>query len=284
MNQKDVVFVESIRTAFGRMGGSIRNFSCSELGTIALKGLLNKTKISEKTRVDAVFAGSATHCSESWNPARWISLAAGMPYETSASFIEMQCGSAIDAINHAAWKIKLGYADVMIAGGMESYSQMPVKFSMSTPPYKMQPPKPLECTLAPVSEDNIGMGITAENLQEKYRISREGADEFAFISQMRAKQAIESNHLAGEITPVTIPATRKTPEVSFIVDEHPRPQTTLEALAKLKPVFKKDGTITAGNASGQNDGAAFVLMMNAEKAKALGFSPLARWIADAIPS
>lgn len=281
MAERDVVFIDGVRTAFGRMGGTIRDISCSRLGTIALKGLLEKTEIADNAHVDSVFAGSATHCSESWNPARWIALAAGLPYETSASYIEMQCGSAIDAINHAAWKIKTGFADVIIAGGMESYSQMPVKFSMSTPPYRLQPPMPIACTLSPVPEENIGMGLTAENLQEMYKIPREASDEFAYHSQMRAKTAMDAGHFKEEITPVTIPATRKTPEIIFDVDEHPRPQTTLEALAKLPPVFKADGTVTAGNASGQNDGGAFVLMMSAEKAGELGYKPMARWISGA---
>jgi acetyl-CoA acetyltransferase family protein len=281
MEGQDVVFIDGVRTAFGRMGGSARDFSCSRLGATALKGLLDKTGILEKTTVDSVYAGTATHCSESWNPARWISLAAGLPYETSASYIEMQCGAAIDAINHAARTIKVGEADVIIAGGMESYSQMPVKFSMSTQPYKLIPPMPLNCSLSPVPEEAIGMGTTAENLQEIYKIPREAADEFAFNSQMRAKAAMDAGHLEEEIVPITFPATRKTPEMIFKSDEHPRGETTLEGLAKLRPVFKEGGTVTAGNASGQNDGGAFVLMMSSQKAKELGYTPMARWIAGA---
>lgn len=281
MNKRDVVFIDGTRTAFGRLGGTIRDFFCSQLGGIALKGLIKKTGITEKTQVDCVFAGSATHCSQALNPARWIALAAGLPYETSASYVEMQCGSAIDAINHAAWKIIANQADVVIAGGMESYSQMPTKFSMSTPPYKLIPPMPIAPTLSPVPEECIGMGLTAENLQVKYSIPREASDEFAFNSQQKAKSAVEAGFFDEEIVPVTLPATRKTPEINFDKDEHPRPETTLEGLAKLKPVFKADGTVTAGNASGQNDGAAFVLMMSAEKAADLGYTPYAKWISGA---
>lgn len=281
MTAKDVVFVDAVRTAFGRMGGTIRDFYCSELGGIALKGLLEKTKIAEKSHVDCVMAGSATHCSKAMNPARFITLAAGLPYETSASYVEMQCGSAIDAINHSAWKIMANHADVVIAGGMESYSQMAVKFSMSTPPYKLIPPMPIQAQLSPVMEECIGMGLTAENLQEMYNIPREASDEFAYNSQMRAKAAMEAGYFDEEIVPVVIPATRKTPEVSFDVDEHPRATSTLEGMAKLPPVFKQGGTVTAGNSSGQNDGAAFVLMMSAEKAQELGYTPMARWLAGA---
>lgn len=142
MSTKEVVFVDGMRTAFGRMGGTIRDFSASQLGGMALKGLVDKTKILEKGHIDSVFAGAAAHCSQAGNPARWISLAAGIPYETSASYVEMQCGSAIDAINHAAWKIIANQADVVIAGGMESYSQIAFKFSAATQPYKLIPPCP----------------------------------------------------------------------------------------------------------------------------------------------
>lgn len=281
MSTRDVVFIDAVRTAFGRMGGTIRDYSCSQLGAIALQGLIEKTGILEKSHVDCVMAGSAVHCSEALNPARYISLAAGLPYETSASYVEMQCGSAIDSINHSACKILANQADIIIAGGMESYSQIPVKFSMSTPPYKLIPPTPLRSRISPVPEDCIGMGLTAENLQVIYNIPREASDEFAYTSQMRAKAAMEAGYFEEEIIPVVIPATRKTPEVVFQVDEHLRPQSTIEAMAKLPPAFKEGGTVTAGNSSGQNDGAAFVLMMSAEKAAELGYKPMARWLAGA---
>ncbi|MGD9213117.1 MAG: thiolase family protein, partial [Desulfobacteraceae bacterium] len=278
---REVVFVDAVRTAFGRMGGTLRNFSASKLAGIAIKGLLDKTKIMEKSKVDTVMMGIAAHDSESLNPARYASLGAGLPYETSASYVEMQCGSAIDSINHAAWKILADQADVVIAGGSEAYSQIPAKFSMSVTPYRMIPPMPLMTTLSPVKEEQIGMGLTAENLQKMYDIPREASDEFAYNSQMRAKDAMDAGYFEEEIVPVTLPATRKTPEIVFKVDEHPRPDTTLEGLAKLRPAFVADGTVTAGNASGRNDGGAMVLMMSADKAKELGYEPMARWLAGA---
>jgi acetyl-CoA acetyltransferase family protein len=279
MSQREVVFVDAVRTAFGRMGGTLRTIPASKLASIAMKGLVEKTKILERGKVDTVMMGIAAHCSTAVNPARWALLDAGLPYETSASYVEMQCGSAIDSINHAAWKILAGHADVVIAGGSESYSQIPAKFSMSTEPYKLIPPMPLKMTLSPVPEEAIGMGITAENLQKIYNIPREASDEFAYNSQMRAKQAMESGYFDEEIVPVIFPATRKTPEVAFKTDEHVRPDTTLQGLAKLPPAFSKDGTVTAGNASGRNDGGAMVLMMTAEKAKELGYTPMAKWLA-----
>jgi acetyl-CoA acetyltransferase family protein len=281
MTEFDVVMVEGARTAFGRMGGTIRDIPASRLAAIGIRGLVEKTGITGKSRVDGVFLGSAAHCSVALNPARWAALDAGLGWETSATYVEMQCGSAIDAINHAAWKIKAGAADVIIAGGMESYSQIPARFSMSLPPYRLMPPMPLKMTLSPVAEEQIGMGLTAENLQELYAIPREAADEFAYQSQMRASAAWEQGKFEAEIVPVVIPATRKTPEIVFDRDEHLRPETTLEGLAKLQPAFKKNGTVTAGNASGRNDGAAFVLMMRGDKARQLGYDPLARWLCGA---
>jgi len=278
MAEREVVIVDGVRTAFGRMGGTLRDIPASKLASIAIKGLVEKTKILEKGKVDTVMMGIAAHCSVALNPARWASLDAGLPYETSASYVEMQCGSAIDSINHAAWKILAGAADVIIAGGSEAYSQIPVKFSMSTPPYKMIPPLPLNTTLSPVKDEQIGMGITAENLQKMYNVPREASDEFAYNSQMRAKHAMDNGYFDDEIIPVTFPATRKTPEVVFNRDEHPRGDTTLEGLAKLKPVFDANGTVTAGNASGRNDGGAMVLIMTAEKAKELGYTPMAKWL------
>ena len=166
------------------------------------------------------------------------SLASGLPKETSASYIEMQCGSAIDAINHAAWKILANHADVIIAGGMESYSQMFVKFPTSIQPYKLTAPAAIPNETAPLAEDRLVMGITAENLQVMYNIPREASDEFAYQSQMRTKMAMENNYFKDEIVPVVIPGDRKTPEVIINKDEHPRPETTLEGLAKLPPAFK----------------------------------------------
>ncbi len=278
MSEREVVFVDGVRTAFGRMGGALRDFPASRLASIAIKGLVDKTGILEKGHVDTVMMGIAAHCSTAINPARWAMLDAGLPYETSASYVEMQCGSAIDAINHSAWKILSGAADVIIAGGSEAYSQIPAKFSMSVPPYRLIPPMPLQATLSPIAEDAIGMGQTAENLQKMYEIPRQASDEFAYNSQMRAKHAMENGYFDDEIVPVTFPATRKTPEIVVDRDEHPRPETTLEGLAKLPPAFSKDGTVTAGNASGRNDGGAMVLMMTAEKAKELGYTPMAKWL------
>ncbi|MGA3114552.1 MAG: thiolase family protein [Syntrophobacteraceae bacterium] len=277
---REVVFVEGARTPFGRMAGSLRDIFSSKLGSIAIRGLLEKTGMMEKGKIGSVILGTGFHCVKALTPARWATIDAGLGYEVSSSYTEMACGTAIDAINHAAWKIMCGMEDVIVAGGAESHSQMPVKFSMATPPYRMIPPMPVVPQVSPLPEDNIGMIETAENLQKMYHIPRNTADEFAYASQMRAKAADEAGYIKLDIVPVTFPATLKTPEIVIDLDEHPRPETTLEGLAKLKPVFP-DGTVTAGNASGQNDGAAVVLLMSREFAETLGYKPLARWICSA---
>jgi acetyl-CoA C-acetyltransferase len=280
MSKRDVVFVDGARTAFGTLGKTLRNFTIEQLGGLALKGLIEKTKILEKGGVvDAVYAGSANSGNSALNLARWVTLAGGLPESTSASYIEMQCGSAIDSINHAAYRILCDHADIMIAGGMESYSQTPCKFSMSTEPFKMIPPFPLAPSLSPTLDPaTMNMGMTAEALQKMYNISRQAQDEFGLRSQILAKKAIDAGYFVDEIVPVMVPQGKKNPPLEFKVDEHPR-MTSMEALSALPPAFIKDGTVTAGNASGRNDGAAFVLMMTRERAEQLGYKPMARWIA-----
>jgi len=285
VEKREVVIVEVMRTAFGKMGGTLKDFTAEELGGIALKGLVERTAILEKAHVDTVFAGSAFHMAHAINGARWATLYAGLPHTTSASFVELQCGSSIDSINHAAWKILCNQADVVIAGGMESFSQLPVKFSTSQDPYRLKPPKLLDFQLEPPSQEKqtyapFDMGLTAENLQVMYNISREAQDEFAFRSQSRAKKCIEAGYFTDEIVPVMVPQGRKKPPIEFKVDEHPRLEP-LENLAKLRPVFKADGTVTAANASGFNDGGAFALLMTAKLADELGYQPMARWVCGA---
>lgn len=280
MSKREVVFVDGARTAFGTLGRTLKNFTIEELGGLGLKGLVEKSKILERGGVvDAVYAGSANCGNSALNLARWVTLAGGLPESTSASYVEMQCGSAIDAINHAAFRILCEHADIMIAGGMESYSQAPCKFSMSTEPFKMIPPMPIMPSLTPARDvATMNMGWTAEALQKMYNVSRQTQDEFALRSQVLAKKAMDAGYFVDEIIPVMVPQGKKNPPLEFKTDEHPRP-TSMDALSKLPPAFIKDGTVTAGNSSGRNDGAAFVLMMTREKAEQLGYKPMARWVA-----
>jgi len=278
---REVVFVDCIRTAFGTFGKTLRNILGEELAGMALKGLVERSKIIEKGGVvDSVYLGSAIGANTAINPARWAVLASGLPESTAASFIEVQCASAIDSINHAACRILADQADIIIAGGFESYSNAPCRFPMNNmETFRMMPPMPIPYSSAPSRDEaSWNMGFTAEALQKIYKISRKAQDEFSYNSQMRMKKAQESGFLAQDIMPVVVPQGKKKPPIEFTVDEFPRHDTTMEGLTKLPPAFIKDGTVTAGNSSGRNDGAAFVLMMTKEKAEQLGYKPMAKWL------
>ncbi|MHB8136806.1 MAG: thiolase family protein [Smithellaceae bacterium] len=278
---REVVFVEGIRTAFGTFGKTLRGILGEEIAGMTIKGLVEKSKVLEKGGVvDCCFMGSAIGPNTAINGARWPVLASGLPQSTSASYIEMQCGSAIDSINHAAWKILAGQADIIIAGGYESYSNAPCRFPMNTEPYRLIPPMPIAFSQSPTRDAaTMNMGLTAEKLQQMYNISRQAQDEFSYRSQQRSQKAIASGFCAQDIMPIMVPQGKKKPPLEFKVDEFPRAETTMEALAKLPPAFIKEGTVTAGNSSGRNDGAAFVLMMSKEKAEQLGYKPWAKWLA-----
>ena len=280
---REVVFVDGMRTPIGKMGGALKTFASADLAAMTVKALVEKTGILERGgKVDSVMCGSAASCSKSWSPARYITMAAGLPFETSASFVEMQCGSAIDSINHAAWKILAGAADVIIAGGMESHSNAVVKFSTTVEPYKGIGPQVIIPIIHADPAQRTSMIEIADIMAEKWGITREDCDAFAYRSQMRAAASTEKGYFKEEIVPVVIPATKKTPEVVVTADEHLRPTTTMEALANLRLVRNAPNAVTtAGNASGLNDGAAFVMMMTAEKAKELGYEPFARWVVGA---
>ena len=276
---KNIVIVDGIRTPFGRLGGGLRQFHPGQLQAFAIKALMERTQLDPKD-LDSVCLGIANGDGRCPNFARYAALEAGLPYEVSALGVEMQCGSSIAAVNQAAYRIMAGDADCIIAGGAESFSQRFFKFSSSQEPYKMLPPTAMPIGLAPKAEDNLIMIQVADLMAEKWGITRQECDEYALRSQMLAKNAVESGFLDNQIAPVVIPATRKTPEVIVSKDEHPRPQTSEESLAKLKVIYE-GGVTTAGNASGRNDGGSCVLMMTEEKAKALGYTPIARWVAGA---
>lgn len=277
---REVVFVDGARSAFTELGAGLRNLSASEIGAFVINGLYKRSGIAERGGIDGVMAGTALGDLASITPARYAVLAAGLPIETEAHFVEMQCGSAITAINHAAAQIGNGDADVMIVGGFESYSTCPAYFRMDTPPYKLIPPTAVERHFAPLAEDDIDMLRVSDNMAQKWDITRQACDEFALQSQQRMAKAYEKGITGNEIIPYVIQATKKAPEQVVNTDGHPRPGTTMEGLAKLRTALP-NGVTTAGNASGRNDGAAFVLMMSGEKAKALGYTPYARWVMGA---
>ena len=280
---REVVFVEFARTAFGNRGGALRGFTSCQLGAACLKALVQKSGIWEKggeNAVEAVFAGSAARSKDSSAPVRYMTQLAGFPVDTEAHQVEMQCGSAITSINHAAFQIALGYTDVAIAGGTESHSTRPVFMSSVTDPYKAMAPQWLQMRLAPEDEQNLPMLQIADNMAAKWGVDRIQCDEFALRSQQRLDAGYQSGLIGDEIIPMVIPGPKKTPEIVIDKDEFPKPQSTMEVLGRLRTI-NEGGVTTAGNASGLNDGAAFVLMMTAEKAKELGYTPYARWVMGA---
>ncbi len=280
---REVVFVDGMRSPFGKLGGILKEINGSELAARTVRALVAKSQIYERGgKVDSLMCGSAAGCGYSWSHARFITMAAGLPFETSASFVEMQCGSAIDSINHSAWKILAGAADVIIAGGFESHSNKTVKYLTTVQPYKGLGPQPAPAVIHADPKQRASMIEISDIMAEKWGISRQACDEFAYRSQMRAAASTEKGYFKEEIVPMTIAATKKTPAFDFATDEHLRPTTTLEVLAKLPTVRGTETSVTtAGNASGLNDGAAFVLLMTAEKAKELGYEPYARWVCGA---
>lgn len=273
---KKIVIVDGVRTPFGRLGGGLRQFHAADLAAISIRELMKKTCLDPK-EIDAVYMGSAKGDARCPNFARYASLLAELPYEASAASVEMQCGSAIACINHAAYRILAGDADCVVVGGAETFSQMYFKFPSSQDPYKMAPPTAFAHDLSPKAEDNPIMIQVADAMAKKWGITREECDAFALRSQKLSQNAMESGFLDNQVVPVVIPATKKTPEIVVAKDEHPRPQTTAEGLAKLRAIYE-GGVTTAGNASGRNDGGAVLLMMTEEKAKALGYTPIARWV------
>lgn len=278
---REVVIVDGMRTAFGRNGGSLRSFYATDLCAAVLRALTAKYDLPARAAVDSVVLGSAFHDVHCNNFARYSALSAGLPYETSATFMEMQCGSGIAAINHAAMQITCGAADVAIAGGGESCSQRFAKFSMAVEPYKAIPPAAVPNFLAPEKDNQMDMIKISDLMARRWGVSREACDEFALRSQQLAGQTIESGWFDGEIVPVEVPArSKKEPAFTFDKDEHPRPGTNMEGLAKLRAV-NEGGVTTAGNASGRNDGASALLLMSADKARELGLTPIARWVAGA---
>ena len=277
---RNVVIVDGARSAFTNFGGGLRTLASVDIATHVVDGLLERTGILERGTVDSLIAGCALGDMKTKAIARYIVLQSKLPVETSGTFVEMQCGSAITSLNHAAWKILSGMADVVLVGGMESYSTMTAKFPMSRPQYKLIPPYPIAPALTPNKERDIDMVSISDKMAKRWGVTREQADEYAARSQQRLARAYQKGITGGEIIPITIPATRKTPETVVKKDEFPRPNTTAEALAKLRAV-NPGGVTTAGNASGRNDGAAFLLVMSEKKAGEYGYTPIARWVTGA---
>ena len=280
---KEVVIVSAVRTAVGSFGGSLKDTPTAQLGAIVIKEAINRAGI-KPTDVDEVLMGCVLQAGLGQNVTRQASLQAGLPIETPALTINVVCGSGLKSVGMAATDIIAGEADCVVAGGMENMSAAPYVLPNARWGYRMS--MPTADVVDVMVKDGLWeafndyhMGVTAENVAEKYSITREMQDAFSAESQRKCKEAQESGRFEDEIVPVPVKVKKET--VEFKKDEFPRPGTTAEVLSKLRPAFKKDGTVTAGNASGVNDGAAAFVIMSADKAKELGVKPLARIVASA---
>ena len=274
---KRVAIVGAARTPIGKLGGALATLSAVELGTIAIQTALQRAQVAVN-QVNEVYMGMAIQAGQGQNPARQAAMHAGLPESVPAMTVNVLCGSGMQAISLAAKQIRLGDAQVMVAGGMESMSNAPYLLPNGRFGYRYGNGELLDSLTQDGLTDafyHYPMGMTAENLLAKYPVSRHDLDAFALASQEKARAAQQAQRFAGEIVPVTVPT--KHGEVIVAADEAIR-DTSMAALAKLPPVFKKDGDVTAGNSSGLNDGAAAVVLMDAELAQATGAPILGYWL------
>ncbi|MFC2716921.1 acetyl-CoA C-acetyltransferase [Stomatobaculum longum] len=279
---KKIVLAGACRTAIGKMGGGLSTTPAVELGALVIKEALQRAGVKPE-QVDHVYMGNVLQAALGQNPARQAALKAGLPYTSTAVTVNIVCGSGLNCVNMAAQMIEAGDADIVVAGGMENMSMAPYALTKARFGYRMNNATMIDTMVNDGLWDAFNdyhMGITAENVAEKYGITREQLDEFAANSQQKAVAAQASGAFDEEIVPVEVKSKKGT--VVFNKDEGPREGTTAESLSKLKPAFKKDGIVTAGNSSGINDGAAAVVVMSEEKAKELGVKPMAVWIGGAL--
>ncbi|BAQ09674.1 acetyl-CoA acetyltransferase [Bacillus sp. OxB-1] len=285
---KEVVIVDAVRTPFGRYKGALKSVRPDDLGAVVIKALLERNPKLPPEQIEEVVFGNANQAGEdNRNVARMSALLAGLPIEVGGTTVNRLCGSGLDAVMYAARAIMANEGDIYIAGGTESMTRAPFVMGKPEVDYPRGDMKMFDTTIgwrftnkkleAMYGSDT--MPKTAENVAERFNITREEQDAFALESQRRAKKAMEENAFKDEIVPVVY-KDRKGNEIVVDTDEHPRPETTAEALGKLRPIFE-GGTVTAGNASGVNDGAAALLVMSADKAKELGLKPLAKYVVGA---
>jgi len=272
----NIVLAGAVRTAIGNFNGTLSQLPASDLGAAVVKEALQRASLAPE-HVDEVILGNVLQAGQGQNPARQAAVKAGIPIETPAWTMNMLCGSGLLSVVKAAETIRNGDADVIVAGGMENMSLSPYVLPKARTGYGMGNGQIIDTMVHDGLTDAFNqyhMGITAENLAEKYSISREEQDRFALASQHKACAAVEAGRFKDEIVPIQIPQRKGDPKI-FDTDEYPRQGAAYEALAKLKPAFKKDGTVTAGNASGINDAAAAMVVMSEQKAASLGVTPLA---------
>ena len=274
---REVVIVSAVRTAIGSFGGSLKDVPSSELGAIVIKEAVNRAGIKPEL-VEEVVMGNVIQAAQGQNVARQAAVKAGLPVEVPAMTINKVCGSGLRCVALAAQMIKAGDCDVVVAGGMENMSAAPYAVPGARWGQRMGDGKIVDTMIKDALWDafnNYHMGVTAENIAKEWGLTREMQDEFSLNSQLKAEKAIKEARFVDEIVPVIIPQRKGEPKV-FAQDEFPRFGSTIEKMAKLKPAFIKDGTVTAANASGINDGAAAFVVMSAEKAAQLGLIPMAK--------
>ncbi|MEI7448394.1 MAG: acetyl-CoA C-acetyltransferase [Desulfomonile sp.] len=278
----EVVIVDAVRTPVGSFGGALASVPAVELGTIVVKELIKRTGLDPEM-IDEFIFGCVLQSGLGQNVARQVSIRSGIPQEVPAMTINKVCASGLRSVSLAAQIIKVGDAQVIVAGGTENMSAAPYATGNVRWGARMNNSVLVDLMIHDGLWEifnNYHMGMTAENVSEQYSISREEQDDLGAMSQQRAENAIKTGRFKDEIVPVSIPQRKGDPKV-VDTDEHPRMGTTKEALSKLKPAFKKDGTVTAGNSSGINDGAAAILVMSADKARALGMKPMVRVVSYA---
>jgi len=281
---KDVVFLSGVRTGFGAFGGTLKDLSAIELGAFAARHALARSGVPANEIGHSVFGNALQTSADAIYGARHIGLKAGLPIEVPAVTVNRLCGSGFEAITQGAQLILLGEADAVLAGGTESMSQAPHVVRGARWGIRLGPPAPLEDLLWEALKDpqcGLSMAETAEGLAERYQLTRQEVDEVALASQQRAKQAWDACVFQDEVVPVPVKG-KKGESVEFRADEHMRPATTLDVLLSLKPYFKKDGLVTAGNASGIVDGAAATVIAGADYAQAHGLKPIGRLVAWAV--
>jgi acetyl-CoA C-acetyltransferase len=272
-----VVIASAVRTAIGRFGGTLKDLPATQLGGIVIKEVLRRARLGPE-KVDQVIMGNVLQTSLGQNPARQAAAHGGISQYTPALTVNALCGSGLEAAIMATQAIRAGDAEIVVAGGMESMSQAPFLLGQTRWGQRLGNIPVVDALLRDgllCSFSDIHMGVTAENVAEMFHIRREEQDAFAAASQLKAEQAIKSGRFREEIVPVEVPQ-RKGPSIIFDTDEFPKFGTTTESLGKLRPAFSKNGTVTAGNSSGINDGAAALLIMSEDKALKLGIRPLAR--------
>lgn len=279
---KDVVIISGARTPIGNFGGTLRDVMANDLGVVVANEAIKRAGIEPGQIGDVIF-GNCLMRTDEINIARTILLKAGIPFTVPGFTIHRQCASGMQAIVSGMQQIQTGECDIVLAGGAESMSSAPYYIKGARWGLRLKHSELTDCVWEGLEEplSKMIMGLTAENLSEKYNITREEQDEHSLISHQRASQAIKEGKFKDEIVPVPVPQKKGEPKI-FDTDEHPRSDTSLEKLAALRPTFKPDGTVTAGNASGMNDGASAVILMSREKAQELGKKPLARIISHAV--